>query len=243
MSSPPIEQLDPDAFLDDAPPEYLRALYQGARWKLVAMIGTAVCGMLGALLGVVLILSASSGASYALIPFVALAGLGMLGFAIVHYVADFRLTTPDPRGIWHEPFEKFRRILRIILWLSIALNLIGLGIVILFFSLSESPGAVADSMLTQFVVQGIGALWGAAYFVVQMFYCRYLGERMRDLWITKQATLLSWLLPLLTLLFCTYIAPLVGLALQMHFYYQLQMRLGRRLSSASSREAGEPRTT
>jgi hypothetical protein len=242
MSSPPIEQLDPDAFLDSAPPEYLRSLYLGARWKLIAMIGTAVCGMLTALIAIVLILSVSLGAFYVVVPFVALAGLGMLGFVIVHYVADFRLTTPDPRGIWHEPFEKFRRILRIILWLSIALNIIGLGIAILFFSLSESPGAVADSMLTQFVVQGIGALWGAAYVVVQMFYCRYLGERMRDLWIIKQATLLSWLLPLLALLFCTYIAPLVGLALQIHFYYQLQMRLKLRLSNAPPLPACGERT-
>lgn len=229
----PPQSLDPDAYLDTAPPAYLRSLEQGARWKLITYIGSAACGMVGVALGIVLFLGLGlrSTATFVIIfPLLAIVGLTLVALAVLQYIAIFRFTAPDPRGIWHEPFEKFRRLLRLMLWLSIAFAaltmLIGLvAILLMGRDRFNTPGAIA----IRFGLQGLGVLWGIAYIVVEMMYIRFLGERMRDLWLINHAKLLVWLLPLLSLLFCTGIAPLVGLGLRVHLFYQLQKRLKVRL--------------
>lgn len=240
----PSTTLDPDAYLDTAPPEYLRSLFQGARWKLITYIGSAACGMVGALLFIVFFLSIglrSTTTVYIFFPLLAIVGITLFALAILQYVALFRFTAPDPRGIWHEPFEKFRRILRLMLWLSIAFTALAavIGLVALLVMGRDrfvAPGAVA----LRVGLQGLGLLWGIAFLVVEMMYIRFLGERMRDLWLINHAKLLVWLLPLLSLLFCTGIAPLVALGLQMHLFYQLQRRLKLRLDAASASSGPMP---
>lgn len=227
-AGPASQPLAPDAYLDSAPPGYLRALVQSLHWKIVASIGSLVFGAAGAVLLVMLTLSASlrAAVAFAVMPMLVGLGLGVVSCAVMHWIANLRFTVPDPRGVFHRDFEKYRRLFRAMLWIAMIAGLLLLAAAIAVVSIYEreclaSPGAVKLS----YILLGIGSIWGAFFLAIEMMYIRYLGERARDVWITTHAARLVWVLPLLALASGTGIAALAAVGLRLHLYFRLHKSL------------------
>ena len=59
-----------------------------------------------------------------------------------------------------------------------------------------------------------------------MLYFEQIGIRLQDPWIAARAKMLVWLVPVLMLLFCTIIAPIAALVLQVQLYWRVRGRIG-----------------
>ena len=59
---------------------------------------------------------------------------------------------------------------------------------------------------------------GVAHVAILMIYIEQIGIRLNDPWIAARAKLLVWLAPVLGLLFCTVVGPIVGWVLQVQLF-------------------------
>lgn len=232
--------VDSDAFLDAAPPEYLRSLYRGITLQLIvigASMIVALIWMIAFAIMMALMPHVSNGAIFFT---TALFTVCMMMIGIAGWVSQYLLTTPDPRRVWHEAFERYRRVLRIFLWISMGLGLIGFVFGIAAFGSISTPPAYPPPPagpldIAQFVLNAISIMFMLAHFVFYMLYFEQLGIRLRDPVIAARAKLLVWLLPVLFVLFCTVIAPIAALILQIRLYTKVQSRLRECLGATSAR--------
>lgn len=230
--SPPLDgdlhRDAPDPSLDAAPQSYLRALAQSSRWKSVAAFGSLLSAGLGTTLLVVLALGSNlpPSAGSVILPLILTIGSAILAFALAHSVADIRFTTRDPNRPPRGALERSRRLVRIMAWITliVCLAMLAAGIAVVTIydrACLTSPGAYKLSV----ILVGIGSVWTALYLAAQMLYIRHLAQRMRDPWVLNHASLLVWLLPLLSLATVTGIATIAAAGLQLHLFGQLHNRL------------------
>lgn len=231
---------DSDAFLDAAPTEYLRSLHRGITLQLI---------LIGASMVAVVIYVVAFGIMIALMPSVSNSAIFlttclftfcMILLSIAWWVSQYLLTTPDPRGAWSEAFERYRRILRVLLWAGVGLGLAGFALGIASFGSISNPPPYPPPPpgpldMAEFALNAISIIVMLAQTVFFMLYFEQLGIRLRDPIIAARAKLLVWLLPVLFVLVCTVIAPIAALILQIRLYTKVQSRLKELLAAASAR--------
>lgn len=230
LSNSPGGSLDPDTSFHAAPEEYLRSLHRGMTLVLVAMAASLVCFLFYVFgIGILAVLGNAAPES-APIVFVGIFGILMLGVGVVGWIGKYLLTVPDPRGVWGEAFERYRRVLRVFLWMGIVVG--GAALIFVAVNLSGRPQERGASPFglkwaAQMVANIASAVLSLVQMVFLMLYFEQIGLRMHDPWIAGRAKMMVWLMPVLFLLFCTIIAPIVALVLQVQLYVRVWKGLGR----------------
>lgn len=159
--------------------------------------------------------------------------------SIAWSVSEYLLTTPDPRGVWNESFERYRRVLRVFLWVGVGITLVGFVFAIASFGSISNPPTYPPPPagpldIAEFVLNAISIIVMLAQTVFYMLYLEQLGIGLRDPLITGRAKLLVWLSPVLFVLFFTLIAPIVALILQIRLYTKVQSRLRESLGATNA---------
>jgi len=213
--------------LQFASPEYLATIHSGLSLVLYAILASIVIGVVS----IAASLAASAvgpGASKAV---QAILQIVSLGLAVVTFLGYLRVTEPDPMFTGEEKPESARNIARIAAVASIAVAAIQM--VLTFVATAGSGG------LMNWLIMGVGLLGFAAWavqFFAMMNYARWLGERIPDALIIKNATRYRWLLPVLATVGVVLIGlgPLIALIL----YWNLLDRLRKHVKSI--RQTGAP---
>jgi hypothetical protein len=233
-------EADSDAFLDAAPPEYIRSLYRGITLQLIVIGASMVLVLIWMVAFAIMIALMPSVSNGAILLTTALFMVCMMLLSIAWWVSQHLQTTPDPRGVWNEAFERYRRILRVLLWVGIGLGLLGFAFAIASFGPMANPPTYPPPPagpldIAEFALNAISIIVMLAQTVFCMLYFEQLGVRLRDPLIAARAKLLVWLLPVLLVLVCTVIAPIAALILQIRLYTKVQARLRECLAAANAR--------
>ncbi|MBY0112293.1 MAG: hypothetical protein K2Y21_05695 [Phycisphaerales bacterium] len=234
-------EADSDAFLDAAPPEYIRSLYRGITLQLIVIGASMVLVLIWMVAFAIMIALMPSVSNGAISVTEALFMVCTLLFSIAWSVSEYLLTTPDPRGVWNEAFERYRRVLRVFLWVGVGITVVGFAFAIASFGSISTPPTYPPPPpgprdIAEFILNAISIVVMFAQTVFYMLYLEQLGIRLRDPLIAARAKLLVWLSPVLFLLFFTVIAPIAALILQIRLCTKVQSRL-RQLLEHSSRVA------
>ncbi|MBL8876110.1 MAG: hypothetical protein JNM86_09980 [Phycisphaerae bacterium] len=224
--------IDPDTSLAAAPEEYLRALHRGLTLWLVGIAASFTLNVLFGIIFFVLVLSSPKTNPAPLFFGYSVFLLVVCGIGCA---AQYLFTIPDPRGVWNQTFENYRRILRVLLWVGAILGLIAMGFA--FGALtsqpttSTGPGSIPSEPfgLGGFARLGVNVfagVFGLAHTVFLMLYFEQIGMRLHDPWIAARAKMLVWLVPVLMLLFCTVVGPIAAVVLQVQLYWRVRGRVG-----------------
>ncbi|MFO0860565.1 MAG: hypothetical protein U0570_08405 [Phycisphaerales bacterium] len=228
---PPADPIDPDTSLAAAPEPYLHSLHRGLTLMLVAFVASlAIAFPFYIILVFLLVTNAATGIAPLSIGFAIL----MLLVGAIGWGGQYLLTIPDPRGVWNQTFENYRRLLRLFLWLGVLMAIIGLWSAFSAFNSNSISRPTSFSRPSSFSLEFIlrtgfqltAFLISFAYMVIMMLFLEQIGLRLHDPWIAARAKLLVWLVPVLLILSCTIIAPLAAAALQAHLYLKIRSRLG-----------------
>lgn len=138
-----------------------------------------------------------------------------------------------PPAVWNESFESYRRFLRAFLWIAVVVAVIALAIATAAFAQPTTPTSLPRTdpsgieVFARFAFNIIAGIISLAHLVFMMLYLEQIGIPLNDRWIAGRAKLMVWLLRLPLVLFCTVIAPFVGIALQVQLYLLIRGGLGR----------------
>ena len=229
--------IDPDTSLAAAPGEYLRALHRGLTLMLVAFaISIAVtCPFFITYFFLILTRTAME----AIVPLAMGFSILMMLVGIIGWIGKYLLTVPDPRGVWNESFENYRRVLRGLLWIHVLMAPIALGLAYMAWSSMSSAGSIPTGIpasgpsspfglefFARMLLQLVAVVLSFANIVFLMLYFEQIGMRLHDPWIAARAKMLVWLVPVLMLLFCTIVGPIAAVVLQVQMYWRVRGRVG-----------------
>lgn len=233
--------IDPDTAMVAAPLDYVRSLHRGFTLMLVAMACAFAMYIFGAIAFASVVLRVGADNSLAMAQFVLVLSICMVVPSVIGWIGQYLMTIPDPRGVWNEAFENYRRVLRVFLWIGVVVGAISLAFVAwMFFSQTATPtslpgpGPSGIETSVRFGFHIIVGLTTLAHMVFMMLYFEQIGIRLNDPWIAGRAKLMVWLLPLLLVLFCTVIAPIAAIVLQVQLYLRVRGGLGRVVAATGS---------
>ncbi|HYF14756.1 MAG TPA: hypothetical protein VD971_06755 [Phycisphaerales bacterium] len=209
--------------LQCASPEYLAKIHSGLSLILNAILISICFFFFGTIFQLALGKSAGSQAVLNAV---------MLAISAMSFFGYFRATEPDPMFTGSEKPDSARSVVRIT-----AVTAVAVAVVQLPLSLIE---LVTGQNLVLDVLSGLLALVAIAAWLVQFFammnYTRWLGKRVPDAFIVKNAGRYRWLLPLLSTVGIAlfFLGPLIALIL----YWNLLDRLRKHVKSI--RRTGMP---
>ncbi|MBS0190719.1 MAG: hypothetical protein U0573_02355 [Phycisphaerales bacterium] len=206
--------------------KYSSPQYRGSLLRGVTLIMTGIALMLIGMIGALLIGAFVPGAGGQIV----MIGLMFLSSA-ASFAGYFLYSVPDPGQLSANKGETPRRVLRICIAISLAsslaqtvVSMIATGKGVAGFGMVPHQNI---STLTMFyaITAVTGLIAGAVQFFAAMLYTRWLAPRIPSTRVANRAKLLMWLGPILIVLYCTLICPLIALILYYNMFSWIRSAL------------------
>jgi len=147
--------------------------------------------------------------------------------------------SPDPDGRLHPTGELARKIIRVVVLLSVLASCVSAVYTLLNPPTPltmPAPGrppsvgsTITPALLTQIGIAIVSLVIAAWMYFVQILYVRWLAPRLPDAYVFERAKLLLWLVPLLTIVgvLCAGLGPLIALVLHWNLLDRVRKDLKR----------------
>jgi hypothetical protein len=213
----PVERSLRGDLLQFADENYRATLLRGVSLIMFGILAHVVLFILGMVAG----FAGGAGVGFALsIISLAATATGLYGY--------FLYASPDPGQMSNNRGEKPRQILRVAIGVSAiaAIGQIALGGLALFMAPTPGQVGAAEGVLMLSAVAGLaGSVAWIVQFFAAMLYTKWLAPRIPSPRVLKRASLLMWLGPVLFLLFCTVVAPLIALIMYYNMFSWIRQAL------------------
>lgn len=204
----PIERTLGSDLLSNSSPEYVAKLYRGVTIVYTVIICMIVYAVLTMAAGLIIQL-VTRNVMPAWIQFLTQSVSTLLGIVLIY--GWWLFSEPDPASSGGAGGSNARKLVRVMLFVALGMNLLNLPLALLPPSLGANPGTVA-------LLLGVGLLglvvFATRYFA-EMYYLQWLTPRIPDWDAHRRARLLTWLGPVLYTVgaLCVGLGPLAALIL------------------------------